>query len=368
MKITFSLPPFSPRPVGGFRVVYEYSNRLVQRGHEVTIVHILELSDASPGIGRRLRTSVGRAARAISKPNLWWQTLDERVKVLHLPRRMLADMPDSDVIFATAWTTARPVLDGPARKGMKFYLVQDFDPWIASRDALQETWRWPFKKITVSNWLREKVLASGASPGDTLNIPVAVDHARFRMTEAVEGRPRRVAMLYGSSEYKSPEVGLRALEIAKARCSELEATVFGHEPRPSPMPPWIDYRRDLQETDLVRLYNQSALYLCCSLAEGFALPPAEAAACGCAIVSTDCGGIGEYAEPGITALLSPPSDSQALADNIVRAMTDEDLRQGLARAAHRRIQDFTWQRSTDLLESFISKPDVLPARSPGTCP
>jgi len=358
MKITFSLPPFSARPVGGLRVVYEYSNRLIERGHEVTIVHILELSDASPGLYRRLRTSAGRARRAFSKPNLWWQTLDQGVKVLHLPRRLLAGIPDCDAIIATAWTTARPVFDSSASKGMKFYLVQDFDPWIAPWEVLQETWRWPLKKITVSNWLREKVLASGASPGDTLTIPIAVDHSRFHLTRAIEGRPPRIAMLYGSSAYKSPEVGLQALELAKARCAGLEATLFGHGPRPSPIPPWIDYRRDLQETDLVQLYNESALYLCCSLAEGFALPPAEAAACGSAIVSTDCGGIREYAEPERTALLSPPNDSRSLADNIVRLLTHEDLRQRLAHAGQERIREFTWEKSTDLLERLLgeSKP------------
>ncbi len=357
MTIAFALPPFSSKPVGGFRVVYEYANRLVERGHEVTIVHILELSDSEPGIYRRLRTGAGRVRKAFSPPRLWWQALDERVKVLHLPRRLLDRLLDADAIVATAWITARPVLEYPSSKGAKFYLVQDFDPWIASKDLLEETWRWPLKKITVSNWLRQKVLASGASPGEVANIPVAIDHSRFRMTKGIGDRPRRIAMLYGTSGYKTPEVGLRALEIARAQCTGLRATVFGHEPRPSQMPSWIDYRRDVPEEDLVQIYNDSRIYVCCSQAEGFALPPAEAAACGCAIVSTDCGGIREYAEPENTALLSPPNDSQALADNIARALTNEELRQGLARAAQQRIQGFTWKRSTDLLESFILKPD-----------
>ncbi|HWN72720.1 MAG TPA: hypothetical protein VNN15_02810, partial [Solirubrobacterales bacterium] len=39
MRIVFVLPARSAAPVGGFKVVYEYANRLVERGHEVALVH-----------------------------------------------------------------------------------------------------------------------------------------------------------------------------------------------------------------------------------------------------------------------------------------------------------------------------------------
>jgi hypothetical protein len=39
MRITFILPMFLASPSGGFRIVYEYANRLQQRGHRVTLVH-----------------------------------------------------------------------------------------------------------------------------------------------------------------------------------------------------------------------------------------------------------------------------------------------------------------------------------------
>ena len=39
MRITFVLPVFPRGPIGGFRVVYEYANRLTALGCEVTVVH-----------------------------------------------------------------------------------------------------------------------------------------------------------------------------------------------------------------------------------------------------------------------------------------------------------------------------------------
>ena len=38
MKISFVLPGVSRIPVGGFKMAFEYANRLSNRGHEVTLI------------------------------------------------------------------------------------------------------------------------------------------------------------------------------------------------------------------------------------------------------------------------------------------------------------------------------------------
>lgn len=73
------------------------------------------------------------------------------------------------------------------------------------------------------------------------------------------------------------------------------------------------------------------------------------------VVSTDCGGNREYAEDSITALLSSPGDPQALAENVIRLLEDDDLRIRLANAGYECIQKFTWERSTNLLEQFLKE-------------
>src|SRR5574340_1119191 len=39
MRVTFILNSFPRLPIGGYRVVYEYSNKLAELGHTVSIVH-----------------------------------------------------------------------------------------------------------------------------------------------------------------------------------------------------------------------------------------------------------------------------------------------------------------------------------------
>ena len=161
-------------------------------------------------------------------------------------------------------------------------------------------------------------------------------------------------MYYGVFKYKAPEDGLEALRQVKVRHKDLTVTLFGHtDAQRHKIPSWVLTQPHVSESQLVQIYNRSRIFLCSSLGEGFALPPAEAMACGCAVASTDCGGIRDFAEHEITALLSPPGVPDALASNISRLLEDDSLWQRLAVAGHERIQNFTWERSTDRLEQFI---------------
>ena len=41
MKITFVVNSFSRQPTGGLKIIYQYANHFVERGHTVTIVFCL---------------------------------------------------------------------------------------------------------------------------------------------------------------------------------------------------------------------------------------------------------------------------------------------------------------------------------------
>jgi glycosyltransferase involved in cell wall biosynthesis len=89
------------------------------------------------------------------------------------------------------------------------------------------------------------------------------------------------------------------------------------------------------------------------MAEGWPLPPAEAMMSGCALAATDIGGHREYAVPGDTALLSPPSNPTALAANLIRLVEDDALRVRLARSGLAGVQRFTWTRAVGAFEEVL---------------
>lgn len=359
MKITFVLPSYPWRPIGAFRVVYEYANQLVTRGHEVTVAHARRLKDeeefwAPRGAYQRLRVAARWARNVALKPSMSWCRLDVRVRTLFVPEPAARFIPDADAIIAGAWGTAPYVLRLPESKGEKFHLIQSY----AANFGLPETWvntiwKAPLHNIFIARWQVEIARRLGVS--DFTLIPNGIDQSLFRVVDPIEGRTRRIAMLFSTNHVKGSRDGIEALQIARRAHPDLQAVFFGVPPKLPEVPAWVEYHRDPPQEDLARnVYNSSSIFLCPSLAEGFPLPPAEAMACGCALVSTTCTGISEYAEQEATALLSPPGDPKALADNIARLLKDDDLRVRIAKAGHRGIQPFTWERSTDLLQQFIA--------------
>jgi glycosyltransferase involved in cell wall biosynthesis len=78
--------------------------------------------------------------------------------------------------------------------------------------------------------------------------------------------------------------------------------------------------------------------------EGFGLPPVEAMAAGTPVVGTRSGGLQETVIDGETGFLVEKNDPQALAQQILRLLTDDDLREKMGRAARcRALSTFTWE-------------------------
>ena len=82
------------------------------------------------------------------------------------------------------------------------------------------------------------------------------------------------------------------------------------------------------------VYNQHAIFFSPSLAEGWALPPAEAMAAGCALVCTQIGGHADYAFTNETALLVEPKNIQDMVHKLRRLLNDKLMRIQLAERGH----------------------------------
>jgi glycosyltransferase involved in cell wall biosynthesis len=360
VRVTFVLPMLLTAPTGGFRVVYTYANQLSRRGHAVTIVHANRPTLASirrrPTLAAQVR-GLGAVARDhLQSPSVRWERIEPAVRLLHRSAVADIDVPDGDVVVATAWQTAEPVLRLDHRKGRKFYLIQHHETWAGPAEAVNETWRFPLRKVVIARWLYDLGLDLGIDPDMMRLVPNGIDHSTFRVVAPVEDRPKRVAMLYSEWAWKGADDGIRALELARVKEPGLRAVLFGAPRRPASLPGWIDYRRDPAQDELVNdVYNDSALYLCPSLAEGWHLPPAEAMACGCAVVSTAIPGVRDYAIDGRTALLAPPANPEALGARLVRLLGDERLRLRLAAEGNLMIRRFTWDAATDALEDWMKE-------------
>ena len=340
-------------PSGGFKVVYEYANRLNRRGHQVTIIHPRNI-DAADGLAEQVKATLWQyKVQANNHPLIPWFKIDVEVGLDLVTDLREQFIPNGDAIFATAYETASPVFSYSSKKGRKFYLIQSYETWNGEELSVRASWKLPLHKIVISRHLLRQAGDLGES-ARTSYIPNGLDFSIFNLTTPIPDRASpRIGMLAHPNEAKGMKDGIQALQAVKERIPDLQAVLFGTEPRCGDMPSWIEYVQRPSQQELVWLYNSCRIFLNPSWTEGWGLPAAEAMACGCALVSADNGGVNEFAIDEENALIAPVKCPELLAEKIIRLFSDDVMRIKLATAGYQNIRKFTWDRAVDSLEQLL---------------
>jgi len=91
-----------------------------------------------------------------------------------------------------------------------------------------------------------------------------------------------------------------------------------------------------------------------SIFETFGIVAAQAMAAGLPVVATRNSAISEVVEDGITGLLSPPLDAEAIARNIASLLSDEELRQSMGRKGREKAERlYDWEGISLQYESVL---------------
>lgn len=352
LRITVVAGRTSEWPGGGFRVVYEYANRLSRRGHVVTVVMPARLV-INPSRLDHLKNAARYVQKKVSgsyTPETWIK-VDPSVRLLCVPSLAERFLPDGDVVIATAWQTAEWVTQYSRAKGRGFYLIQHLETWDGPEDRVYATWKAPLQKVVVSKWLAEIARGLGES---AVYIPNGLDIDGFpRVTPSEERPANQLMMLFHSAEWKGSEDGLQALSLVRQADPNIHVILFGVPARPKSMPIWIEYHQSPSPKLLRDLYNRAAIFIAPSRTEGWGLPACEALLSGAALVATDVDGHREFAFHERTALTSPARSPRELADNILCLMRNSDLRIRLAKNGREFVRQFTWERATSSFEAAL---------------
>ncbi len=116
-------------------------------------------------------------------------------------------------------------------------------------------------------------------------------------------------------------------------------------------------RTNVQDGELVSLYQSALATLVPSRNEGFGLPALEAMACGCPVIAATCGALPEVC--GGAALLLPPDDATAWRDAVWALHRDPARCAALAEAGRARAAAFSWERCAEGLADLYREASRL---------
>jgi glycosyltransferase involved in cell wall biosynthesis len=342
---------------GGDRVISIYAQRLLQRGHQVLVV-------CTPIPSLTLRNQFNSVIRGKgwlkAQPATRSHFSDTAVPLRlleHYRPIVEADVPDADVVISTWWETAEWVNRLSRNKGAKVCFLQHYEAFdYTPKDRVDQTWRMPFHKITISTWLKD--LARERFSDDTASlVPNSVDGDQFHAPPRPRNAVVTVGMLYHSAPWKGVSVSLKALEVARQYFPNLRLITFGNYPPAAdlPLPAWADPLIITPAQDrLCKLYEQCDVWLCGSTSEGFGLTALEAMACRVPVVSTRVGGPVDLIRDGENGYLVSIGDSNALADRVIRVLSLESAAwQRMSDNAYATAMRYTWDDATDLFESAL---------------
>ena len=105
--------------------------------------------------------------------------------------------------------------------------------------------------------------------------------------------------------------------------------------------------------DIPELLSISDIFVFSSLFEGLPRAIMEAMAASLPVVATDVGGVSELVGDGVTGILVPPGDGEAMASGIQKLLQDSDLRERMGASGLKKIkEEFSFDEMADRIEKI----------------
>lgn len=124
--------------------------------------------------------------------------------------------------------------------------------------------------------------------------------------------------------------------------------------RQSPYSKDIRFLGFVEDSVLPDLYRAASAMVYPSLFEGFGLPPIEAMACGCPVISSNRGSLSEVV--GSAARIINPDDTKDMAEALQDIATHREKREGLTQAGLLNARRFNWDENARRVMEVYEKP------------
>jgi glycosyltransferase involved in cell wall biosynthesis len=318
---------------GGCKLLAETANRLHQRGHKV----IVSIPEGKP------------------------IDFDLKCEVVRMPTLDASFIPDGDVILPNYYTTVMPSFTAFPTKCMRLSL--GYEPmWSNDKEGTLKTYALPIPIFSISQWHHDLILKETEKHSMVIN--PGIDHSIFKPNEKnhTSNKTKKILFLARDPNLNYGFKGItdftNAMMIVKQKtkipfiihllCPEGEHHLTG-------LP--VQIFGPTNDNGMVKHYHESDIFVSASWFESFGYPVLEAMACGTTVVTTDSGGVRDFAINNKTCLMCPPKQPNALAEAILFALkpANEKKLSIMKSHAQQKSLEFTWERYITQLESALNQ-------------
>lgn len=332
------------RPEGPLHVVYAMAHARITGGAKVVFDHANHLSDLGVQV-----TIVCHDPRPT-----WYPVRCDYVQVPFQVDLALG-IPTCDVIVATYWDHVQACVDTGLAPVIyfeqgDFHLFEEVEPTLLERvrKAVGSAAAVTTCSERIAGIMRERY---GREVAEIF--PNAVDREIFHpgSSDGDEEPTRPYLMMMGSDQvaFKGTAAVLQAWELVRQTGIDLDLVWVS--PKPLVKPVGRVYVNPDQKL-LGSLYRGAALFVSGSHYETFPLPPLEAMASGCPVVTTANQGVLTYAIDGDNCLLAEIGNPDSLAEQIIRLMKDPALQQRLRTGGLETAGRYDWTATAGQLKVF----------------
>jgi len=342
---------------GGSRNIYNLAMQLSKNGHDASVVAFVDLS--------RIPTFLGGSK---SKPSVSYVNVNylchPMTFINHIAAGASMKTPllipvqlvtyalslllssEPAVYVATAWQTTFPVLkvsEMIEQPGM--YFAQAYETMFSKHSVYRyfanKTYTYPFIRFTQSAWLKRFLEENYG--GKAYHIGMGINHEVFRSAKVIQHK-RRIVTVARIDPNKGFDTFVGAIRRLYKMRNDFEVVIIGEKQAvasqemdfPHKFVGWIT-----NDQELANLY-QGSIFVNTGKHESLPMPPLEAMACAATVVMTDTEGAREYTVDNQNCLLAPIGDAKALANRINEALSNDSLREELAKNAVLTAHGYRW--------------------------
>ena len=346
----------SPEAGGAEVHLHEILKRAVAVGHRVTLVCCQSSPDHGPPETVIDGVRIVRVGR-------WWNA------PLRIPRRakQLLESESHDLVvddvnkipfFAPSWSgTAVTALFLHLLGGSVFMETNPIAAsilWALERRVGRVYGQTP--AVAISQSTAAELKARGYDPSRITVVPPGLNHDRYSLgspepSRDPSGEPPLIVVVSRLKRYKRIDVAIAAQRAIQKVMPKARMVVIGSgndrrklQSLASKLSANVEFLGHLPAEAKVEWLRKAQLVLNPSYKEGWGLVGIEAMACGTVVIASDVPGHRDSVPEG-AGVLVPYGDSEAMALEAVRLLTDADLYRSHREAGLRWAQRFSWDRA-----------------------